>query len=261
MYGAAGGAPPGSGSLPGSGELEGTGRRPGSTGLMSRGKKKEDPREKLCFYCIPLRFGIFLAAFLTLGYGMGCCIGLFTDKVNTVVGGYAERTQLVVAWTGLLGIAGGWWGIVGCYDNNKSSLSFFWWYCLFRTLVGTLVFSVDMVTLYNCERFGFSLNSLMYHNYTMDRINRAGDCSYYRTLYICGWLIDVLTGCWVIFITHVYCQILDEREPEEYNVYYERRKRTLPRWFVSDSAAEGAHLQEQKAEAGLFSQSEGEREI
>lgn len=202
------------------------------------GSLKNDPRERLCCHCIPLRFGIFICAFLTLGYGLVSCIGLFTDGVNVLVGGYAEKTQLVVAWTGLLGVAGGWWGIVGCYDNNKSSLNFFWWYCLFRTTVGTLIFCVDMVTLYNCERFGHSLNSLMYHNYTMDRINRAGDCSYYRTLYICGWIIDVLCGCYTIFVTHVYLGILEEREPDEFSIIYERRRRTLPRWFVSETAAE-----------------------
>lgn len=202
-------------------------------------KKQRAAREKLCCFFFPLRGGLCLAALLTMGYGLAGCIELFSDglPVGILVGGFSHTTTVLVAWMGAAGVIGGWWGVIGCYDNNVNSLRYFYYFCILRTIAGTAIFVIDALPLYRCETYGTDLKSRMYHNPMMHRINQEGHCSWVRGLYVCGWLVDLFTACYTIFVTHIYIQILRERDPVEYSVRYERRKE-LPKYFLTEANEE-----------------------
>lgn len=181
-----------------------------------------------CCICVPVRKGVLVIAFLTFVESFLAMLGLFTDDVRFLTGGYDITTRILSGVFGALGLVFSLAGMLGCYDSSASYVKVFWYFTVLRIMALVAIFGVDIVPLTRCESWKWKIQSITDYNPTMSAIARAGACETIRTAYTAFFFLDFFLSCYFSWTAwRFYSEVL--YHGPNYLIRFE--KESVPRLF------------------------------
>jgi len=133
-----------------------------------------------------------------------------SDEIRLATGGFVPSTKFITAGLGILGLLFGVVGVLGCYDYNSGQVRLFGGFLQLRIVVCAFIFSVDFLDLNRCEVWVGSADANLHYNADMEHLNIENECSWTRTIYTIGWIIDFMSNAIGCFIASRFCVRMDE---------------------------------------------------
>lgn len=181
----------------------------------------------MCCICIPIRKGVMLIAFLTFLESFLAMLGLFTDDLRVLSGGFDVTTRILSGVFGALGLVFSLAGMLGCYDSSHSYVRVFWYFTVARILTLVAVFGVDIVPLTRCESWRWKIQSATDFNPTMSEIARSKACEPVRTAYTALFFVDFFLSCYFSWAAWRFAEVL--ASGPNYLIRFE--KESVPKLF------------------------------
>eukprot|EP00389_Voromonas_pontica_P002346 GDKH01003475.1.p1 GENE.GDKH01003475.1~~GDKH01003475.1.p1 ORF type:complete len:205 (-),score=32.34 GDKH01003475.1:426-1040(-) len=164
-----------------------------------------------CCICIPTRLGVFLLACSMFLMGISNLIGLVIQDARFVSGGYSYTAFAISSAVGCAGLIFGFTGCLGAHDNSAGLVGWFAFFYVVSLVAHAVVFSLDMVTLGQCETWLTSVESQTSYNPTLEAIARNGLCEWTKYSYVTGFTVDFVMGIYFAFVIYKYKAVLESK--------------------------------------------------
>mmetsp|Transcript_55552 Transcript_55552/g.140796 ORF Transcript_55552/g.140796 Transcript_55552/m.140796 type:complete len:258 (-) Transcript_55552:58-831(-) len=152
-----------------------------------------------CCLCLPMQLGVGLIAMIAFANACLCAVALLTQDIRLQPNGYDQRMSRVPSVVGFFGLAFGFVGLLGTYDNKPSWLRAFSTFLKAKLVAMVVVMAADFWMLLQCE--GWLKTQPYGHNTAMDVIAENGVCHYARCAFLIGCGLDL--GVWSYFTAKV----------------------------------------------------------
>lgn len=134
-----------------------------------------------CLACVPIRLGVFVAAFLTIAASFGAIYlkDNFATWSRMMFGGYGGITPLVGKYCDYIGCVWGLWGIIGAWTMKEGYLQIYNYYNMLRVAVWGYILYSDGPLIWNCEEWALDLDGAIKRhgwNPTMYAVGTSGAC-------------------------------------------------------------------------------------
>mmetsp|Transcript_44583 Transcript_44583/g.81399 ORF Transcript_44583/g.81399 Transcript_44583/m.81399 type:complete len:263 (-) Transcript_44583:20-808(-) len=133
-------------------------------------------------FCIPLRIGVFIYAFLMLILSGTAVLGLFTEDGRVLVGGYGTAGHSEVALLGIIGVIFSIGGLIGVSDNYGSWVYPLCYYSFVYAMLRVILVALDLRQFRECTDMGLagthisSVDDLSGYNPALSAVALDGRC-------------------------------------------------------------------------------------
>jgi len=166
-----------------------------------------------CCLVIPLKFGVGLIAMLTFGNSLVCALALVSHDIRFQPNGYNPDFFYLPQIVGLLGIALGFVGLLGVYDDKYSWVQSFCYFMYFNWIAMVVAMVGDYYTLRQCDEWLTEYPDSP--NVAMNQIAKSGVCSFALKAYIIGSGVDLAAWGYFALKVRTYIRSLEVNLPYE----------------------------------------------
>lgn len=182
-----------------------------------------------CCLILPLKLGVGLISMYIFAYSFVCMVALFSLDIRMESGGYSRNLHWLSPIVGVFGLAFGFIGLLGVFDDKPAWLKAFLFFMIGKLACAGLLFTADFLTLRLCSIWMDDPIRIAEMNAAMEELYTSKACPEAKTSYILGFSLEFAFNLYCTFHVWQYIRLLDLNMPYPVDFNYDKYNK-FQRW-------------------------------